>query len=599
MSPSWNVHNGMLVLFFIFSRAGTVVLGHKSDQCVTVVIDDCSPWFYSCNGTGQCEFCDKPDNDIIKSSNGISELKLGFCMTGDNSSAYIMSCPYDIAEHHLDLLEAQLLMINTTAEELNNFTCSQLNRYGRHCAQCMSNYGQSIFTMDLKCFPCSIRYGGWGLYFFLELVPLTIFVVVILVLQISPTKPNMKAFVLFSQVTALFLTLNYEQPYKHIFGEKMYMVVRVTKAFYGIWNLDFFRSLIPPFCVSRGMNNLEVLSFQYISVIYPVLLIFVAWVFVDLHERNFRPFVRMWKPFRRYLSHYSVTTDPKRVIISFLATMVILSYTKVIYISALLLDIVKEYRVCNDYSQVLFLQPDIPYYKSQHAPFVVLSTAMLVLFVILPLLLLLLYPIDYFQDKLKSFCVRENNIQMFAEAFYGCYNWDNSGDSNTRDCRLVSTLYLFLRIIFAVIFVRSERSIIAYILAAVVHGIVIGLFCVLKPYKKEAYNYLDLLLLTVYAVALLFAAFVTNNSENKKLSVIIFVFIFLAMITPLLYASIYVSVLLIKWLKGIDMRPFMQRRRRGYVEIDDYGETSVNESERSRRVEGRRTRGGGASVKSK
>lgn len=584
----------------------TVALVSTHPECPKISCDqivehrNCLPWHYSDNSTShnECKCFGKMDGkykDIIKQhkKNPPSMLKLGYCMTYSDNTTYLLACPYDIVgEAHSNMLQQQYLKLNTTLGDLNNFTCSQLNRYGKHCARCMKGYGQSIFTLDLSCFSCSKLYRGWGLYLFFELVPLTCFMVLILVLQLSPTKPNMKAFVLFAQLITLLLSLPNEQQYKYIYGSKTFYLISIIKTCYGFWNLDFFRSWIPSFCVSDDLNNLEVMAFHYITVVYPIMLTVVAWIIVDLHERGCGPLVKMWKPFRRYLSHYSVTSNPKSMIASFFATVVILSYTKVIYISANLLDQVNEYRICaHSYNRVLFLQPDINNFSPQHLPFVFLSMIMLLAFVVVPLLILLLYPIKSIQDGLKNFCVRHNNIQMFAETFYGCYH---DGSDEKRDCRLFSTLYLFLRIFVVLIFVKSERSLTAYLLVAVIHGIIIGLFCVYKPYKKEAYNYLDFFFFTCFGIALLFAGFATNGLDDETNSRIIFSVIFLIVFTPFLYAMIRVSSVLIKWLKLINIRSIIQQRRRGYAEIGEYGiepEVSVSDTEQNHHEQGRRTRG--------
>ena len=42
-------------------------------------------------------------------------------------------------------------------------------------------------------------------------------------------------------------------------------VFKVILTGYGFWNLDYFRYLIPPFCVSQELKNIHVLALQYVS----------------------------------------------------------------------------------------------------------------------------------------------------------------------------------------------------------------------------------------------------------------------------------------------------------------------------------------------
>ena len=401
--------------------------------------EECRPWCFKNSNESEC-ILGKEYDDIVqryhKSTSPIAELQLGYCMTYFNNSTYLMACPYDVVGGRTNegSLVGQNIVLNFSLSDLNEFTCAHLNRNGKHCAQCNNGTGQSVFSLDLGCYNCSeLHGGGWALYMFLEFVPPTVFIFGILFLQVSPTKPNMKVFVFYAQLVTMLLSLSYEQPYKYVFRTGSFIFVKIMKTMYGFWNLDFFRSAVPPFCISEHLDNLQVISFQYLSIVYLTILAVIAWGIVELHERECSLMVRVWKPFRRYLSHYSVTSNPKSTIMSAFATIITLSYTKVLYVSANLLDVVKEYRVCQENNSHLFLQPDIKPFGPKHAPFVVLATLMLVIYVVTPLLILLLYQVGFIQEKLRLFCVRHSNVQMFAEAFYKPYK---DGMNNTRDCRL-------------------------------------------------------------------------------------------------------------------------------------------------------------------
>lgn len=541
----------------------------------------CRPWFCQLitnNSSTNQEECTtvgrrigKTDIISIKDNSTMPQLQLGYCMTYHNDTPYIISCPYDVATGHTALVSGQSLEMDTTLDNLTDFTCSQFHRHYKHCARCIDGYGQSVFTMDLRCYPCSGRYSGWGLYLLFEFVPITVFIVLILVLHLSPTHPNMKSFILFAQIATLTLSLNYEPPYKHIFNSKALFLVKIIKAAYGFWNLDFFRSVVPPFCVSPHMNNLEVMSLQYMSVIYPTILAVLAWLLVDLHERGCRVVVRLWKPFQSYLSHYSVTNEPKRCIVSLFAAIVVLSYTKVIYISAHLLRSVAEQLPCSGdgHNDVLFLQPDLRYFSKEHVAFVLVSLTMLLIYTVVPLLILLLYVVEPFQERLKSFCTRHSNIQMFAETFYACYL---DGADETKDRRLFSTLYLFHRILFVLLMVKLGSDLWAFIIASFGNGVFVGILFAFRPYREDPYNYLDITFFSIFTTTLLIAGFATRSLTNVTTTNIALTGILIAMFVPLLYASIRVVRVLVKWLRLIDVKSAIQRRRRGYVEIRDYGD---------------------------
>ena len=56
-------------------------------------------------------------------------------------------------------------------------------------------------------------------------------------------------------------------------------------SFYGVWNLDFFRYVYQPFCLHPNMTTLQMISLDYAIAMYPLLLIFLTYAFVKIHDR--------------------------------------------------------------------------------------------------------------------------------------------------------------------------------------------------------------------------------------------------------------------------------------------------------------------------
>ena len=57
-------------------------------------------------------------------------------------------------------------------------------------------------------------------------------------------------------------------------------------AYFGIWNLDFFRLLYTPLCLHPNTTTLQVLSLDYIIAVYPLLLIIFIYTLVRLHYKD-------------------------------------------------------------------------------------------------------------------------------------------------------------------------------------------------------------------------------------------------------------------------------------------------------------------------
>ena len=62
--------------------------------------------------------------------------------------------------------------------------------------------------------------------------------------------------------------------------------MQVLPVLCGVWSLDFFRSVIPPFCVSSNIKTVHILVLQYLVAFY---LILITYSCIKLHDNNFRP----------------------------------------------------------------------------------------------------------------------------------------------------------------------------------------------------------------------------------------------------------------------------------------------------------------------
>ena len=108
-------------------------------------------------------------------------------------------------------------------------------------------------------------------------------------------------------------------------------LAQTLAALYGVWNLDFFRTLIPHICLE--VNTLQALALDYATACYPLLLILVSYVLIELHAHNFRLLVYLWKPFRRFFIYFQKQWNIKTSVIEVFATFLFLSNVKFLSVS--------------------------------------------------------------------------------------------------------------------------------------------------------------------------------------------------------------------------------------------------------------------------
>ena len=218
--------------------------------------------------------------------------------------ACVYKCHLPINNHHN--------IFSGSASELSMYFCNSVtaaingtwNRVGQLCGKCKQGFVPRAYSYDWRCVRCSYdEYSVVNLvkYCVIAFLPLTIFFIVLVTLRISATSPSMNAFILVCQILSsplqirLFLTTISSDVGNHV-AVKAFEVIA---SLLGFWNLDFFRALYSPFCLHPNMSTLQVLALDYIIAAYPLLLIVITYFLVELHDRNCRIIVWLWKPFRR------------------------------------------------------------------------------------------------------------------------------------------------------------------------------------------------------------------------------------------------------------------------------------------------------------
>ena len=207
-------------------------------------------------------------------------------------------CPYT---YYSNIINNAYIAQPHNTSELNNVFCAPLNRNGLLCRECIEGVCPSIIRVGYACADCTENSYGWMLYILSEFFPATVFYFVVLTLRIRIASAPLNCFVMFSQLVILVINNN-----SGLRGTLMaeldatsLVAFKVILTGYGFWNLDYFRCVIPPFCVSRGLKNIHVLALQFVSAFHPLLLIALTYACVELHGHNFRPNVWLWKPFHR------------------------------------------------------------------------------------------------------------------------------------------------------------------------------------------------------------------------------------------------------------------------------------------------------------
>ena len=454
---------------------------------------ECPTWFIQSNNT-ECK-CGT-SLPILKCNQNSKQVWLdaAMCMTYDSATknTLVGQCPF--CNLQKPSLQNYVLLPNDTSE-LNEFMCGKMNRDDRLCHRCKPGFGPAVLSYEGKCLECFTSYG-WLLYLLLACLPTTLLFFVAIIFQVRITSASMNAFVFYIQCYH-YGTVTFPQKFISATGIS-YPSTLAFVTFGGFWNLDYFRFIIPPFCISDRLTNLHVLTMEYLAALFPLFLTALTYVIIQLHARDCRVLVYLWRPFsvcfaplaRRY------QWNPAESLVHVFVTFLILSYSKLLFVS---FNLLKYIQIVDStgavWPRVLYYDASVVFFSREHLPFVFLAIFVLLTFNILPLLVVVLYPTRVFQKSLNCFRIRWLAVHAFADAFNGCYK---DGTNGTWDYRYFAGFYLLARIIYLLhsdmngytnnhMYNLLCSSVMFNVCITV--GILLFVFC--RPYKKNLFNILD------------------------------------------------------------------------------------------------------------
>ena len=133
--------------------------------------------------------------------------------------------------------------------------------------------------------------------------------------------------------------------------------IKLIMVSYGLFNLDFISHAVPPFCIGMNLRLYHRTILGYITAFYPVLLVVMTWVCVELHDQNFRAIVCLWRPFHRCFVRLRRGSDTKNDLIVVFANFFLLSYVKIMYQTILMTGVTYSftYSLTTNYSYHIYV----------------------------------------------------------------------------------------------------------------------------------------------------------------------------------------------------------------------------------------------------
>ena len=378
-------------------------------------------------------------------------------------------------------------------------------------------------------------------------MPITIIFTVIVVFGFSVVSGPINSVIFFGQITTSQLVdmgtvmsfLGAQGTFT--FSERISTVV--INGLYVFFNLHIFRSLIPPFCLTKNLTTTQNLALRYVTAFYPLVVIVFVYVCIRLHASNFRPVVYCWKPFLKCFLRFRRRVDPKTSVIDAFATFILLSYVRLTYATGVSLFPVHLYNGQGKKlsTSVFALNANIRFFQAEHLPLALPSVIVLLTFIAVPPIVLTFYQAAFFRKCLTRCKMNSQALRTFVEAFQGCYK---DGTNGTRDCRYFAGLYFIFRIIPAPLSFSLGASLGAFnglTGFAIIFWCVALLFALIQPYKMHLYNAVDAVvfaLMGIISILIMFIIFQVRHTGHPSSSLLIWIDVLYTL--PLLYFIVFI-----------------------------------------------------------
>ena len=415
----------------LLALASGCVLADESSECPN--------WYhrYRPPASHHCQ-CGPTLKGAIMCSDDRVYLRVDHIMTWDTATNQTIAAlsNYGYVNYSAITKLVYTLMPNDS-QDLNETICAPNNREGFLCEDCVPGYGPTAYSS--KCMDCkkhSTVSASAIIFITLKLFPITIMFILLMIFRVNIIKGPLFGYVLYCQVQLVAIR-------RMIVFHKLFLleahgygwILQVSLFLSSFWATDF--SLLGSnYCISESLNKMDVLLLNFVSVLYQLLLVTLTFTLIELHARNCRPFVIMWKPFGRCFSKIRRNWSATDSIVHAYATLLFLSFATLNDNFYQLLESTNVYNSTGKvYTNVLLNMPSIHVYSSEHIYYLVIVVTLMFFLGVCPTALLFIYSMKMLRRKVSNCCSQRIQIALniFVDTFQGTFK---DGLNGTRDYRV-------------------------------------------------------------------------------------------------------------------------------------------------------------------
>ena len=435
---------------------------------------------------------------------------------------------------------AQYTLLPQEINKLSEFLCNFTNANGVLCGSCKEGYGVVPEYVSSPCVYCppGIEKYSWIFYILTSFLPVTILFGVIFMFSMTVTFGPLNSYIFFAQVISTTMTIDGEGqiPIQAITSSPS-VLQGIYLVPYGIWNMYFFNTLLK-YCLSPNLTTLGVLNLNFLQAIYPIILLSLFIVVMNLYGKGIRCVVCLCRPLHRCLARFRQWTNLRQSITGSIAAFIVIAYTKFILIALYIVKPASLFYPNGTVATIVFKFDGNIKYSIQNVNYMIPSILVLTVAVIPPVLFA--YPtliniLWYLSCKKLpiSKLTPSSKLQALLDEFHGCYK---NGSKGGLDCRWFAGFYFCIRYVLLIVYSLSGSLLVQYTIQTVLFLIIVLLFLIFQPYQKPWINKLDIMMFLLLAsISSLGMYNLTMTWIGQPLNKEVFVFQYILILIPLFY----------------------------------------------------------------
>ena len=453
-------------------------------------------------------------------------MAIGYKEKGHQSGTWVASIPYVYPNRIVTTKFLEINLGSRTAKESREYLCESLNRTvssdNTFCGKCNSTYGPALYSYGMQCAKC--KWSALPKYLALQILPISVLYAAVLIFKIDLTRPNIFHYVIFCNVvTSVFRYSTYVTMSYFYSPNPLPVLTKIALTMSGVWSLDFFRFVVPPFCFSDSIKDSSIPFFEFYPAAYLLVVTLLITVLIKLHSYKQRLFLPLWRPVHKLLilTVCKRNRNPWEALSHTYATFFFLYFGKIItaaLVTAMRSSAISQNSTIRATQLPVNYDPTVTYFDAGHIA-VLMAVFLTATVLITPaVLLLLVFHTEMFQKfyHAKVGLQWQIKLRVFVHTLQNGYK---DGSQGTRDYRqmaggffLVVTL-LILTLIVILRYTKHSHHLpwpvgcVMFVTLALTYG-------TLRPYKKRSSNNMAMIIYGALAILAIMLCFTAQRSEG-------------------------------------------------------------------------------------